>query len=404
METARKQQRICHAVEAVLLRRCNKIPRTISHLSSTGFSEKSDQLPSDSFSTIPATIAHNNDLGWKEKSDQLPSDPSFFSYRTSCAGTVWQSTSPIVFCNLDAERQEMVHSFRVASGIQDFDVAFAILLEMDWQLEQSLIAWQATAELLFNSKPTILSLVKRDLMAFLPWIRDGYVDFVDTFAPVRCIIMCGTFFAMVHNTVLSILHLLWRKEKNWVEFSVIQLSNALCIFVLWNLWNWAILPQKLKSYLGLFSSTGYMVANIMNLTINASVGRTSTMALMDSVFFCLGSILTLRTRKMWYGGIANLSPCFSWHFCKRAIPPLAHERGLNISHLLCSILIFTLALYAGIYLQPHIVLAVEQQKVGKSLEGLKRARRMRQSCKSDDRRQPKTPEPKPAQSPIRQQD
>ena len=280
------QQRISYAVGAVLLQRLQRVStipatRASSH-KNTGLSEKSDQLPSDlqRVSTIPATrtSSHNN-TGLSEKSDQLPSDPSFFSYRTSSAGTVWQSTSPIVFANLDAERQEMVHSFRVASGIQDFDVAFAILLEMDWQLEHSVIAWQATAELIFNSKPTILSLVKRDLMAFLPWIRDGYVDFVDTFAPVRCIIMCGTIFAMVHNTVLSILHLLWRKEKNWVEFSVIQLSNALGMFVLWNLWDWDILPQKLKSFLGLLSSTGYIVANIMNLTMNASVGSTSTMAL-----------------------------------------------------------------------------------------------------------------------------
>ena len=121
----------------------------------------------------------------------------------------------------------MVFSFKVSSGIQDFNVAFTILLEIDWQLEHNVITWQETTGLPFNPKPTILSLVKRDLMTFLPWIRDRYVDFVDTFAPVRCIIMCGALLTMAHNTVRSIVHLFWRKEKNWVEFADIQLSNAL---------------------------------------------------------------------------------------------------------------------------------------------------------------------------------
>ena len=141
MERARMQQRISYAVGAVLLQRLQRvstIPATrISSHNNTGLCEKSDQPPSDlqHVSTIPATrtSSHNN-TRLNETSDQLPSDPSFFSYRTSSAGTVWQSTSPMAFCKLDAERQEMVHSFRVASGIQDFDVAFAILLEMDWQL------------------------------------------------------------------------------------------------------------------------------------------------------------------------------------------------------------------------------------------------------------------------------
>ena len=49
---------------------------------------------------------------------------------------------------------------------------------------------------------SFLSLLLRDVKRFIPWIGQGYLDILDTFAPVRWLVMFGVVVCALHTAGL----------------------------------------------------------------------------------------------------------------------------------------------------------------------------------------------------------
>ena len=49
---------------------------------------------------------------------------------------------------------------------------------------------------------SVLSLLLRDVKRFIPWIGEGYSDILDTFAPVRWLVMFGVVVCGLHTAGL----------------------------------------------------------------------------------------------------------------------------------------------------------------------------------------------------------
>eukprot|EP00802_Teleaulax_amphioxeia_P025755 Tamp_26670.p1 GENE.Tamp_26670~~Tamp_26670.p1 ORF type:complete len:116 (+),score=14.40 Tamp_26670:272-619(+) len=105
---------------------------------------------------------------------------------------------------------------------------------------------------------------------------------MDTFVLVRGGTVLVTFAAFTHNAVLSVMHVLWRQRINWLEFCILQACNMLALGVLWQLCMWHKMPKARRYFSSLILSSGYLFAMFANVAVNATPGRSSSMALLDA--------------------------------------------------------------------------------------------------------------------------
>jgi hypothetical protein len=228
----------------------------------------------------------------------------------------------------------------------------------------------------------VLDLIALDLWslltAFGAHLASGVMEIWDTVGLVRYVAMTVTSLAFCHNFVLCIMHVLYRDAINYLEFFVLQFCNIICLLCVLRLYYWDNLTVKEKRRYLQMIMLGCGVCVVMDFVVNALPGRSSEMALFDATLFCVCSFLCLRGTLL--KAIFIFSPCFSWHFWKRALPWLMEERSCNLFHLLYAISIYCISIYLSTVFDAYITLAIERKKIllDEHYQGTQRLQRRRQ--------------------------
>ena len=112
-------------------------------------------------------------------------------------------------------------------------------------------------------------------------------------------------------------------------------------------------PKLYRRRLALAASALYPIFICINVILNSSSGRSSPAALLDAALLSfVGSHCFLH--RVFVRALANLLPCFSWHFCKRQFNSLTEARGSNLTHLLIASAIYIVSFIASCHFQVHL--------------------------------------------------
>eukprot|EP00802_Teleaulax_amphioxeia_P011619 Tamp_11653.p1 GENE.Tamp_11653~~Tamp_11653.p1 ORF type:complete len:323 (+),score=24.29 Tamp_11653:423-1391(+) len=195
------------------------------------------------------------------------------------------------------------------------------------------------------------------------WIMEGVVDIWDAFPFVSFLLSVAGMITVAHYTGLGLVHVFLRNEGERINGTKL---GCFCVVVAAaggmgsQLLFYKSRPKQHRRRLALAASALYPIFICINVILNSSSGRSSPAALLDAALLSfVGSHCFLH--RVFVRALANLLPCFSWHFCKRQFNSLTEARGSNLTHLLIASAIYIVSFIASCHFQARLSWKIDRK-------------------------------------------
>ena len=204
-------------------------------------------------------------------------------------------------------------------------------------------------------------MVCRDLRRWVKDLEQGSVDLWSAYGDIfRLIAMVVTLVWLVHNSVLCVLHVLYRHRIAHVEFWGLAWSVVCFAWIFSRMYVLADLDAKQRRRVPVMILRIYLANLVIHTVVSAQPGRTRDMAMFNATLCCISSFMCIRGTLD--KAIINFLPCFSWHFWKRSLPWLQAERGTDLGFLLFVMFLYFFSIYLSVVTETEVSTAIQRSR------------------------------------------